>query len=355
MERMSCSGVLRIFLVLLTVFAVGGASGQTGTDPAHELFAGPIRGITISCFRNGPGEWDGPDMPATLDELAALGANWVTIHPYARISQDGALRWSDRDADTVEATARLAHERGMKVMIKPHLAYWRTGFAWRGDIAFDNPEDEARFWRDYERWIIHHAELAETHGVDLLAVGTELKQLSNEGHEAVWRGLIAKVRQRYAGPLTYAANWDEYEHVRFWDALDIVGIQAYFALGRGLDGPPDYEGLPKAWARQMTTMRKVRNEHGKPVVFTELGYALSTAAALRPWEDDRVGDAEAANTTKLRCMAIALEAVEGEPAVAGAFLWKWFATPREFNREFVLQYPAMKRVIRNAWVAPDLN
>jgi hypothetical protein len=53
---------------------------------------------------------------------------------------------------------------------------------------------------------------------------------------------------------------------------------------------------------------------------------------------------------KLRCTRIALEYVQAEPSIRGVFLWKWFPTPAEFNREFVLQYPAMKRLLRRAWL-----
>lgn len=347
-QRLGCRLVCLFFTAALCAAGVAQPVGNA-VAASGPLLQGSIRGITISCFRNGPGEWDGPDMPGTLDELVTLGANWVTIHPYARLSADGELRWSEQDESTVGSTTRWAHERGMKVMIKPHIAYWRSGFDWRGDILFEQGAFAERFWADYQRWITHHAELAQTHGVDMLVVGTELKQLSGKKHETVWRDLIAKARHRYTGLITYAANWDEYEHIGFWDALDAVGIQAYFVLGKRMTGPPEYDALRKAWATQMADMRRVSAEHGKPVVFTEIGYALSTAAAIRPWEDDHVGEREAASATKLRCMAIALEAIENEPAVAGAFLWKWFATPREFDHEFVLQYPAMKRVIRNAW------
>lgn len=48
------------------------------------------------------------------------------------------------------------------------------------------------------------------------------------------RRLIRQIRRVYHGPLTYAANWSgEYKQIRFWDALDYVGIQAYFPLRHG--------------------------------------------------------------------------------------------------------------------------
>ncbi len=48
--------------------------------------------------------------------------------------------------------------------------------------------------------------------------------------DARWRRLISEVRERYTGRLTYAANFDQYELVTFWDDLDVIGVNAYFPL-----------------------------------------------------------------------------------------------------------------------------
>jgi hypothetical protein len=48
--------------------------------------------------------------------------------------------------------------------------------------------------------------------------------------EKEWRRVIAAVRGVTSARLTYAANFDAYQRVAFWDALDAIGIQAYFPL-----------------------------------------------------------------------------------------------------------------------------
>ena len=48
--------------------------------------------------------------------------------------------------------------------------------------------------------------------------------------ETHWRKLIRKTRSLYQGQLTYAANFDQYHEVSFWDALDFMGVNAYFSL-----------------------------------------------------------------------------------------------------------------------------
>ncbi|MEM1444475.1 MAG: hypothetical protein AAGF84_00315 [Planctomycetota bacterium] len=314
-----------------------------------DWLAEPIRGITISCFGYGPGEWDGPHMVGALDEVKQLGANWVTIHPYAQVSRDGRLRWSPRDQDTITHTARLARERGLRVMIKPHLAYWLAGYGWRGDITFPDPADEAQFWRAYEDWMRHHAKLAQQNDVDVLVVGVELKQFHDADHEPHWRRIITTTREHYAGPLTYAANWDDYTQVRFWDALDAIGVQAYFPLVAEENRTPTEKQIEAGWQRVLAELADYQQQLEMPLFLTELGYATSTAAASYPWDPARVGEAEAGHRVKGRALRIGLEAVEGEAGIAGAFLWKWFATPRQLDHEFNLQYPAMKRVISDAW------
>lgn len=52
-----------------------------------------------------------------------------------------------------------------------------------------------------------------------------------QGDTVRWPPLIAAVRRRFTGPLTYAANWDPgYKAVPFWSLLDYVGIDEYHPL-----------------------------------------------------------------------------------------------------------------------------
>ena len=62
--------------------------------------------------------------------------------------------------------------------------------------------------------------------MDLFAVGTELKAFAKKRPE-FWKQLIQKVRTVYSGPLTYAANWDEYHEISFWQDLDYIGCLLY--------------------------------------------------------------------------------------------------------------------------------
>ena len=114
----------------------------------------------------------------------------------------------------------------MSICIKPHIAYWGSSFSWRGEIEFSREDAWDRFWRDYRAWITLLAEACRE--ADGFVVGTELDRTLR--FEDEWRALIADVRAHTGAPLTYAANWTDYQRVPFWDALDVIGIQAYFPL-----------------------------------------------------------------------------------------------------------------------------
>lgn len=328
--------------VLLSVLA--------GSAPGSVLVQdGKINGMTVST-RRGSAEWGKDHMAPTISELKELGVNWIQIHPYARIERDGEVRWR-RDVDQggaaptwLRGPIEEAHRQGIKIFIKPHLAYWGN-YSWRGEIAYENPADRERFFRTYREWISAMARFSQ--GADAFAVGTELDGTLE--HEAQWRQVIAAVRAEYSGPLTYAANWSDYERVPFWDALDAIGVQAYFPVldpgARGGELPPQAE-FDRGWGRIMDRLRAFSRQQGKIVVLTELGYNRSSNAPYEPW-DSRVGGANA-DELQARCMEAALGAIARESSVVGAFLWKWFPGD-DRPRDFAMSDPAMRRIISAHW------
>jgi hypothetical protein len=304
-----------------------------------------VHGIVLSTHTNGS-DWATGDIEATLKDMRAVGARWVAIHPYAGIRSDGTVRYRPLDREAlprhIERPLRVARDLGLKIVLKPHLAYWRSQFRWRGDIEFQSDDDWHRFWQTYSDWILNMVESCPE--IDGLVVGTELdRTLRFEGR---WRELIAAVRLRTKAPLTYAANWTHYRDVPFWDALDAVGIQAYFPLADSTG--VDDAHLEAAWRGHMSELRRYSDTVSRPVVFTELGYNRAFAAPVRPWDDQL--DGSEAEPVQAACLRIALRAVEQEPSVSGAFLWKWFPNPHPVGRTFQLATPRLKQVISEAWL-----
>jgi hypothetical protein len=321
---------------------------RTAFDPATPGPRTEVRGITVSTPGSGR-DWGSDAIGPCFDELSGLGANWIAIHPYAAIRADGTVRSRLDPASPPEYLTRPireAHERGLKILIKPHLAYWGSPFRWRGEIDFG--EDEAawqRFWRGYEAWILDLAAIARD--ADAFCIGTELDRTLR--FESRWRSLIANVRERSDAALSYAANWTDYRDVGFWDALDCIGIQAYFPVCD--ERTEDRARLESGWRALMAELREFSRAHGRRICFTELGYNRSFDAPVRPW--DYRQDGEEALAVQATCLDVALRAIEDEPCVVGAFLWKWF--PRELPRDhdFKLQTTTLRAVLREAWSSRD--
>ncbi|MCZ6596442.1 MAG: hypothetical protein O7B99_02265 [Planctomycetota bacterium] len=319
-------------------------AGAQAAPPRDNIL---VHGVTISCQTWG-WEWGRPELDAELDDLSGLGVNWIAIHPSAQIHRNGRLTW--RPIDPEDPPPRItrpiaeAHRRGMSILIKPHLSYWGSGFSWRGAIDF-GPEARARFFEDYRTWIGTVA--AASRGADAFVVGTELDRLVDAEDE--WRRTVAVVRERFDGALTYAANWNAVERIPFWDALDAVGVQGYFPLSEA-DAPTEKD-LRAGWERVLERLRAVHEECGKPVVFTELGYTRSLAAARMPWEA-RVAapaDAERAERLQLLCLRTGLDVLERESEwLRGCFLWKWFVGEPD-GPDFLLDTPAVRSVMSAAW------
>lgn len=310
--------------------------------------APPVRGMTISCQTYGR-EWGTDAFAAELDRLQALGVNWVAIHPYARISADGEVSSRLDPSDPPRWLTRPiaeAHARGMQIMVKPHLAYWGSPFSWRGAIDFEDPAQLDRFFSSYTRWVVALAQV--TQAADAFVVGTELDRLLP--HDVRWRAVIAAVRALFPGKLTYAANWTDFARVPFWDALDAVGVQAYFPLAPAATPPSrvSSEQLLAGWAEVLPALQAVHRQTGKPVIFTELGYTDTAQAAATPWAHGRHGDA-AAQALQRRCLETALAVLRRERAwLHGAFVWKWFPGPAP-GEDFVVDTEGLRAVIQRAW------
>ncbi|MCA8961333.1 MAG: hypothetical protein KDC38_12500, partial [Planctomycetes bacterium] len=233
--------------------ADGAASRPSAPEPApktpveaaaRRLHA--MHGMVVSCPGAGA-EWGRDAMVEAMRELRRLGVDAVGTHPYAGIREDGSVpQWFDLSQPPAWITRpiREGRELGMRVMVKPHLGYWGSRFSWRGEIEFDSDEKWARFFEQYRQWIVRVAELSR--GADLFVVGTELDRTLQ--HEKEWRHIIAEVRQVFDGPVTYSANWTDYQRVPFWDALDVIGIHAYFPLVDP-DQEPTREAIEAGWTR----------------------------------------------------------------------------------------------------------
>ncbi|MBI5080356.1 MAG: hypothetical protein HZB17_03490 [Chloroflexi bacterium] len=169
-------------------------------------------------------------------QIKPMGVTWISLlvtcyqgkAASTQIVCDSRKGYTPTDESLIYVI-RYAHSLGMRVMLKPHVDLTNDPTQWRGSINFGGDEGAWKAWFDsYTQFITHYAALAQTAGADYFVIGTEMQGTSHRADQ--WRGVIKAVRAVYSGPVTYAANWGEEENVQWWDALDAIGVDAFYKL-----------------------------------------------------------------------------------------------------------------------------
>lgn len=255
-----------------------------------------------------------------LAEMKAGGVRWVSIvtlwQQATKTSVDihPVAPWTSTD-ESLHHIIGEAHRLGLKVMLKPQIDL--AGQGWRGEIAFQSEDGWSAWFMNYRRFIRHYADLAVREHVELLCVGVELD--GTRLREKDWRGVIADVRKRYGGALTYATNWSHDADIAWWDALDYVGVDAYYPLA-SKDGCT-VEGLKVGWRPHFVRLRDIARRTGKPILFTEIGYRSASRAAIEPWEWALPQPVSLEEQRRL--YQATLETFWDAPWFAGAYWWLW--------------------------------
>lgn len=302
--------------------------------------------------------WEGAGaIDATdLAPLKELGADWISQTPFGwagsetgteiRFASDRGM-WGETDRG-LATTAETARSLGIKTLLAPHV--WVRHGGWQGDIAMASEDDWAAWFASYQAFIVHYAQLAEKHGIEALAIGTELAKTS--GRTADWKKLIAHVRAVYHGKLTYGANWNgEAEAIGFWDELDFIGIQAYYPLA-GTDEPTKKQ-IETAWQPIVAKLEALAKRVGKPIVFTEVGFKSHTGALKQPWQWEPEGEVDLA--LQRDAFSATFETLWDRPWFGGTFVWKWHPSPPPAlttNRDFTPQGKPALSVIKAYYTAP---
>jgi hypothetical protein len=223
-----------------------------------------------------------------------------------------------------------AHAEGLRVLLVPHL--WVESGEWRGEI--DPLADDAwKRWVDgYGRFLLAWARVAEASGVDMLAVGVELRSLATTTHAPLFTKLIREVRSVYHGLLVYSGNWDDIEDTVVLADVDVIGLNAFFPLSLADDQPFDVhvQGAVEIASR----MRALAETWHKPIVFTEIGYTTRTNTAVKPWLwPDTMSDVRIDQVAQAEAYAALLAPMLDATWFAGFFVWRVYADPNDVSQE----------------------
>ena len=298
-------------------------------SPSPGPFAeGKHKGMSYAHALRPSGGYGSDASEKSLRRLKELGVSWVSIMPFGfqRQPRDATFHWfrgsvssfGESDERLVGVT-RQAHALGIKVLLKPHL--WLRPPDWPGSIEPEGAEGWREWFRTYREFILHYAILARLTGMDAFCLGNELEKTT--AHEREWRSIIAAVRAAYPGPLTYGAGFDEVFRVPFWDALDFIGISAYYPLVQ--ERSPDRARLAAAWKPLADKLAGLSAARGRKIVFTELGYRSADFGAWKHWEISRSAPLNLA--VQADAYAAFFDAVWPQEWMAGVYWWKWFSHP----------------------------
>lgn len=305
--------------------------------------AAPWRGVNLIQTPSAP--YGSPAAVASLDSLAALGANAVALVPFLwqrTITDTALVRPDSTDDPALEAMVRAAHQRGLRVLLKPHV--WVPG-SWAGAIAMHSEDDWRHWFAAYQRALLTYAALAERSGAEMLAVGTELEQAS---HREEWATLIRALRAAYRGQLTYVAHGTvELGRVRFWRALDVAAVSVWPTLGTD----PSPAGIREAVRFASDTLTRAVRALRMPVLVAEVGIRSARDALPRPWESPEERAADPDEGLQARVLEAWLTAFD-DHSIRGVMVWRWFTDPAlggPNDTDFTPQRKAAQAILQRRW------
>lgn len=333
--------LLLIFLVLINTAEDNYVVGEDIDFMNGVSFVAPSREIGSNPF-----------MPVKM-----INADWVALMPFAFISEktpevifDRERQWwGEKTIGTIK-TIEFAKQHNLKILLKPHV--WVKNQGWTGEFKLQDEEEWLIWEKSYETYILNYAAIADSLDVDAFCIGLEFKHAVNE-RPNFWGNLINKVRDIYSGKITYAANWDNFKNIPFWDEIDFIGINAYFPLSS--KDTPDVKELRASWNDEKQSLFELSMKHKKPIVFTEFGYRSIDKAAGNQWELEHHRRFKGQPNFEIqeRAYEALFNTFWDEPWFKGGFLWKWYPdlyrNLDSQNSDYTPQKKPVEKIIRERY------
>ncbi len=292
------------------------------------------------------------DETHTKPVVTKINANFAAVMPFGfirtldnpQIIHNTERQWFGETRAGAKQYSEELRKQNIKIMVKPHIWIHRGEFT--GFLDMKSEEDWKKFEDSYTSFILEYADLAQEINAEIFCVGTELENFIAK-RPIYWDALIDKIKAKYKGKLTYAANWDEFKRTPFWSKLDFIGIDAYFPITD--EQTPSVEKSIEGWKPHKAVIKALSDKHQKPVLFTEYGYRSVDYSGKEPWKYDRnmteVNLEAQVNTSKAL-----YETFWNEDWFAGGFVWKWFINYDKSggleNNQFTPQNKPVEKVIK---------
>lgn len=306
---------------------------------------GFIKGFTWG-WTGWRGQYLGDEPADSMKKLAETNTEWVCISFGADMEKPDipVIQWGDSyqrmatDAE-IRRAIQLARDNNLKIILKPVVNVYDG--TWRAWIKFNDAsgvKDMAKWdkwWSDFRAFLIHYAKIAQETKCEMLCLGCEME--STEEFEYRWRNLIIEMRQIYDGPITYNFNHGREGFINWLDAVDIIGVSAYYPVGTDdveLALKDDLSKIPasdtsvaaqkRRWIPIRNDLEKLSKKVNRPVFFIELGLCSAKGCSAAPWtheDPNMIYDAD----EQARFYQAAFETFWNEPWFIGYAWWEWSA------------------------------
>lgn len=271
----------------------------------------------------------------SMRNLRATGATSVAlIVPYYQsniYSTDIGPGYNTPTDAALASAIDYLHSLGFSVMLKMHIDSYDG--SWR---AYINPPDRSSWFTNYRNHLVHIAQIAAQHNVELISIGTELVSMAstqiNSTNTGNWNALIQGVRTVYSGKLTYGANstnnnndtfQNEKKYIGFWPSLDYAGLSVYYTISTGDNAIASLESSWDYWNKN--DLQAFAQSIGKLLLFSEVGYRSVSGAHYAPWDWGRGGSVDL--TEQSNDYYALFEYWNAYDYVHGVYLWEWTTDP----------------------------
>lgn len=228
-------------------------------------------------------------------------------------------------------------------MVKPQI--WMHNY-FIGDVSFSaNPMLGKIFEVQYKKFILDFAKIADSLDADIFSIGCEMKLIATN-RPNYFKALIKSIKNVFSGKLTYAANWDNYDKITFWNDLDFIGIDAYFPLSNAKS--PGIQELKTAWLQYSIKFKQLSERFNKQILFAEYGYRNADYNCKEVWRyDTRYPNNENAQSTAFKAL---YQSIWQSKWMAGGFIWEWesdYIKKQPDNTDFTPQFKKAEDIIRH--------
>jgi len=293
------------------------------------------------------------ELFSNFNSLDRINANWVALTPYAfSKANEPSVKfnykhswWGEQTEGTI-SMIKQAKMEGLKIMLKPHV--WVMGEGWCGQFDLKTEQEWEQWQKEYAKYILSNAKIAQQYNVEMLCIGTEYKIAATK-RVVFWKGLIKAIRKIYKGKITYAANWDNFQNIKFWEGLDYIGVDSYYPLSKTKDA--NKKELNDTWKKIVSTLKNFSESQDKKIIFTEFGYKSVNFSAWNQWEIESIKPDKNVNLkAQENAYRSLFQNIWTQKWFGGGFLWKWFADDKksggENNSDYTPQHKPVEKIIK---------